>query len=180
MKSVRSLAAHCVTGIRVFAAPIVAGCVVDGWFGLAATMYVLAAISDFGDGWVARRLNVASNVGRWFDHLADIVFLLAGFGALVARGVVPLMVPVSIFAAFSFYVVDSMRQSATRSLIGSRIGHLSGILNYGILGVLLFDGALGGAVVPGWLLTFAFAAVPLYSAAAIAGRLASGRIAWVR
>ncbi len=173
MPSLRNLAAHFVTGTRVCAAPVV-----RGWFGLAATMYVLAAISDFGDGWVARRLNVASDAGRWFDHLADIVFLLAGFGALAARGSVPMVVPLSIFAAFSFYVVDSMRRSVTRSLIGSRIGHLSGVLNYGILGALLVDGALGGGVVPGWLRTVTFAAIPLYSAAAIGGRLVSGRVAW--
>jgi cardiolipin synthase len=38
---------------------------------LALLLFVLAAISDFFDGWIARRYQAASPVGRLFDPIAD-------------------------------------------------------------------------------------------------------------
>lgn len=165
------LAAHFLTAIRIVAAPCFAVALLEERFGLGVGLIALAAVTDFADGRVARRLGTASDAGRWLDHLADIAFLLSGFGALVALGRVPLYVPVAIAAAFSFYVVDSVRRSGRRSLIGSRLGHLSGVLNYGILVGLVVDASLGGAVLPIELRGAALGAVPLYSAAAVLGRL---------
>jgi phosphatidylglycerophosphate synthase len=164
-------AAHLVTAIRIVAAPCFAVSLLEERFALATALIVLAALTDFADGRVARRLGTASEAGRWLDHFADIGFLLSGFGALAALGRVPLYVPMAIAAAFAFYVVDSVRRSARGSLIGSRLGHLSGVLNYGILVGLVVDASFGDAVLPKDLRAVALGAVPLYSAAAILGRL---------
>ncbi len=173
MGSFGSVAAHLVTGLRVAAAPLFAWSILAGRGEVAALLFAVAAATDLADGWVARRLGVSSDAGRWFDHIADIVFLLCGYVALVAGGIAPAVVPVAISASFAFYVGDSLRRSQGRSLIGSRLGHFSGVVNYGILGAVVFDAALGGGVVPPALRDLAFAAVPLYSAAAIIGRLAA-------
>jgi CDP-diacylglycerol--glycerol-3-phosphate 3-phosphatidyltransferase len=42
------------------------------WWALG--LFLLASITDFFDGWVARRLDCASNLGLFLDPLADKVF----------------------------------------------------------------------------------------------------------
>src|SRR5690606_7049774 len=46
---------------------------------------VLAALTDFSDGWVARRLG-ASRIGAVVDPVADKLFMAAAFGVLLFSG----------------------------------------------------------------------------------------------
>lgn len=58
---------------------------------IALTLFVLAAISDYYDGWLARRLGVRSRLGQFLDPMADKVLVL---GTLVALAVLmPAVVP---------------------------------------------------------------------------------------
>jgi phosphatidylglycerophosphate synthase len=108
------------------------------------------------------------------NHAADIVFILAALGLYVALGVVPWWVPASMAAAFAVYVADSLRRSHARpSLIGSRIGHVGGICNYVLVGVLVGNHTLGLGWLPASALRGLFLLVPIYSAASIATRLVS-------
>ncbi|MEO8603710.1 MAG: CDP-alcohol phosphatidyltransferase family protein [bacterium] len=141
-----------------------------GW--PAAAIFTAVALSDFVDGRVARRLGVASRLGRVLDHGADIGFLLAALATYVAVGLAPWWVPASIAASFAVYVGDSLRASAARpQLLGSRLGHLGGIANYVIVGVLVGNHTLGLGWIPPWLMACLFAAVPLYSGLSIVSRL---------
>lgn len=54
---------------------------------LAAALFLVAAISDWYDGWYARRYNAMSPFGAFFDPLADKIFIGAAFFAFVALGV---------------------------------------------------------------------------------------------
>ena len=57
-------------------------------------MYVIAAASDFLDGFVARRLNQKSNLGAMLDHVADkilvisVLFMLAATNYLSASALI--------------------------------------------------------------------------------------------
>jgi phosphatidylglycerophosphate synthase len=146
----------------------------SGW--PAAGVFAVVAVSDFADGRIARRFTAESAAGRVLDHAADIAFILAALGLYVALGVVPWWVPASMAVAFGVYVADSLRRSPARpSLIGSRIGHLGGICNYVLVGILVGNHTLG----LGWLsastLRLLFLLVPMYSAASIATRLLSAQ-----
>ena len=66
------------TYARIAAVPAVAGLILWGghparWAALA--IYVLAAISDFLDGWLARRWKQQSSLGRMLDPIADKVLV---------------------------------------------------------------------------------------------------------
>jgi len=108
------------------------------------------------------------------DHVADVVFLVAGFAAFAARAVAPWWVAASIAAAFALYVADSLR-GGRGTLIGSRLGHLGGVLNYALLGALLVGdrwqlwAPIGPISAP-----LVLSVVPLYSGAAIVERLRAG------
>lgn len=57
---------------------------------IAAAVFLVAAISDWYDGWYARRYNAMSAFGTFFDPLADKIFIGAAFFAFVALGVLEL------------------------------------------------------------------------------------------
>lgn len=180
MSSTRALwerhAANLVSVSRVALSPVYVALVLDGrpalgW--LAGLIFALVALSDVVDGRIARRFASESPIGRFLDHFADIGFLMAAFGAFVARGEAPWWVPAAVAGAFSFYVLDSWVRSAPRqpSLIGSRIGHAGGVANYVLVGVLTFNHAAAiEALAPDFMLLL-FALVPIYSGAAVVARL---------
>ncbi len=48
---------------------------------VAAVIFFFGAISDYFDGWLARRYNMVSDTGKWLDPLADKVLILGCFWA---------------------------------------------------------------------------------------------------
>lgn len=63
--------------------------VVDRHFGLALAAFLIAALSDILDGWLARRWDQCTPLGKVLDPIVDITFNLGVFCALFAAGVIP-------------------------------------------------------------------------------------------
>ena len=55
----------------------------------AFLVFVLASLSDFADGYVARHYNQISNFGKFMDPLADKVLVMAAMCFFVERGRMP-------------------------------------------------------------------------------------------
>lgn len=69
---------NCITILRFLLAPIICAIVFYGfcnnnityqWIG--SFLFIIAAISDFLDGFLARKLNIESQFGKCFDNIAD-------------------------------------------------------------------------------------------------------------
>ncbi|MEP7091726.1 MAG: CDP-alcohol phosphatidyltransferase family protein, partial [Nocardioidaceae bacterium] len=58
----------------------------DGW---ALAVLFVSGISDFADGYLARRLNQTSRVGEILDPVADRLYILSTVVGLAARGIIP-------------------------------------------------------------------------------------------
>lgn len=59
---------------RILAVPVICVLVATGWESLrwlAAILFVLAALTDWLDGFLARRMNLNSALGRMLDPIAD-------------------------------------------------------------------------------------------------------------
>ena len=56
---------------------------------VAFALYLLGAISDWADGWVARRYNIVSLFGKLMDALTDKILNTGMFIALLAFGLLP-------------------------------------------------------------------------------------------
>ena len=76
--------------IRLAGVPVflwlVLGPEADGW---ALGLLVLSGITDFLDGWLARRLNQTSVVGQILDPVADRLYILAVVVGLALRDIIP-------------------------------------------------------------------------------------------
>jgi len=166
-------AANAVTAVRIVLLPVMLACIASEERWMAPVVFLTVAASDFLDGRVARYYGAESRAGRIFDHSADIAFILLTFGMYVGRGVAPWWVPASIALSFGVYVTDSLlrgRASGDVHLIGSRIGHLGGVMNYALIGVLVFNETAALHWIPDAALNVVFLLVPIYSGAAIVTR----------
>jgi cardiolipin synthase (CMP-forming) len=65
----------------------------DGW---ALALLMVSGITDFLDGWLARRLNQTSVVGQILDPVADRLYILAVVVGLALRDVIPWWAAVSL------------------------------------------------------------------------------------
>lgn len=114
-------------------------------------LFGLIAATDLLDGWLARRLQQVSGLGRWLDHLCDVGFILIALGFFVTRAVVPWWLPVSIAWAFSLYAINSCCWRAAQpppSLLGRRLGHVGGVLYFAVVGLVTMQWCSGGALLP--------------------------------
>ena len=72
---------------------LVLGPEADGW---ALGLLVVSGITDFLDGWLARRLNQTSIVGQILDPVADRLYILAVVLGLALRDVIPWWMAISL------------------------------------------------------------------------------------
>ena len=171
--------ANLVTGLRVVLTPVfvAALCLRDrsGVGLLAVFVFAVIAASDVLDGHIARRWGTESGAGRTFDHVADICFLMAALSTYAVLGTAPWWVPAAVGGSFGAYVLDSWLRNGEggAGLIGSRIGHTAGVLNYALVGVLVCNNTAGIGLLSAGLLRDLFLLVPIYSALAVVARLAS-------
>lgn len=77
--------------LRIALTPVVMGLIlarsdVNHAFGIAAALFVVAAVSDFLDGYLARRWNVSTVLGSFLDSVADKILVTGVLFALVEAG----------------------------------------------------------------------------------------------
>jgi phosphatidylglycerophosphate synthase len=108
-----------------------------------ALLFVIAVITDFYDGKLARHLHQTSPLGGLFDHATDAAFVTCGCWALASIGLINPWLPWLIPAAFIQYMLDSKALSGV-SLRMSNIGRTNGVAYYVLLGT-----AIGGELL-GW------------------------------
>ncbi len=89
----------------------------QSWAFLVATLlFVLASITDFFDGYLARRLKVVSSLGVFLDLTADKVFVSAILIAMVQIGLVPAWI-VFIIITREFLVTGLRSMAAARGKV---------------------------------------------------------------
>lgn len=177
-RRVRRHAANVLSLLRMALAPAFASSALaadrGGSAWVTAAIFALVAASDVVDGRVARRYGTASSRGRALDHAADIAFLLVALATYVALGALPWWVPAAVGASFACYAVDARWPPPRPPRWGAdRLGHLGGIGNWVLVGVLVGNHSAGLEwLSPGAMLVMSVAVLG-YSAAAVAGRLAA-------
>lgn len=80
--------------VRLACAPFFVWLLADGELVAAAALLAVLGASDWVDGWIARRFDQGSDLGKVLDPVADRVLLLVGAIALLVHGSVPVVVGV--------------------------------------------------------------------------------------
>lgn len=88
---------------------------------LALPLFIVGAITDYLDGWFARRMKAVTGFGKFFDPLADKFLTGAAFLAFVVLSIIPLwMVLVIIFRDVLTTSMRFMPYGKNKSLVTSK------------------------------------------------------------
>ena len=116
------LAPHILTALRLMAAPLLWWLIGERAFAWALVTLLLAMISDYADGQIARRWGRPTTAGAYFDVVADFAVIMAVFVGLAARGMFPPWLPVLIAAAFALFLATSRARENIYDPVGRYIG----------------------------------------------------------
>ncbi len=115
---------------RLILAPVVAGLIVWAGYGVfrhglifaglvygaAATLFVIAALTDWLDGMLARRLNAVTPLGAALDHIADKLLTAGAMIALAAT-----VFPLDLIVATLVLVLRDLAVSGLREGYGDKL-----------------------------------------------------------
>lgn len=85
-----------ITFVRLALVPVLAYCAVTEAYGLAAAIFLAAALSDLLDGYVARRFKVVTKLGAFLDPVGDKLNMLVATVALAWQELLPIWLAVAI------------------------------------------------------------------------------------
>ena len=115
---------------------------VDKWIALA--LFVAASVTDFLDGYIARKYNLVSNFGKFMDPLADKLLVGAAMICLVEMGRLPAWVVILIISRE--FIISGFRLIASDNgvvIAASYWGKFKTVFQMAMIIVLICN--LGGA-----------------------------------
>ncbi len=143
------------TWTRIVAIPLIVG--VFAWPGLsqsemnvaATVLFVLFAVTDWLDGYLARKLNQTSSFGAFLDPVADKFLVCASLLVLVDLARVDVLVALIIIGRE--IAISSLREwmaqiGASKSVAVHMVGKVKTTVQMVAIPFLLFDGLLFGLI----------------------------------
>src|SRR5215467_4849625 len=85
-----------ITLVRLGLVPILAYCVISRAYAAAATIFLIAALSDLADGYIARRFKLVSRLGALLDPIADKLNMLVTTVLLAWQELLPIWLAIAI------------------------------------------------------------------------------------
>ena len=126
----------------------------------AYTLGVITGLSDFVDGYVARKYNIISDLGKLLDPLADKIFLTAVLVVFISDSIVP---PWIVFIILSReFIVNGLRVYATQKgfiLAASKWGKAKTMTQFiflALAGIVWFLGGFPEIIIPSFIKTSLF------------------------
>ncbi len=93
------------SSFRIFAAFAIIGTLMTGMYKTTVILFLLAALSDFFDGYLARKYNVCTKMGNVLDSIADKFLIVNSFVLLcIMMPVWFIVIPVIIMIGRELYV----------------------------------------------------------------------------
>ena len=142
------------TWARIIAIPLVVGVFylpLDGptrnW--LATVLFIVVALTDWLDGWLARRMNQTSSFGAFLDPVADKFLVCAALLVLVHLNRVHALVAFVIIGRE--IAISALREwmaqiGASRSVAVHMLGKVKTVVQMVAIPFLLYDGLLFGLI----------------------------------
>ncbi|NHI93356.1 MAG: CDP-alcohol phosphatidyltransferase family protein [Candidatus Lokiarchaeota archaeon] len=102
-------------------------------FIIAFILLLIAGFSDIIDGIVARKLNVASNFGAYFDACTDFSLIIIVFIGFVIIQVYPFWILILICFMFFQFLITSRQKKPVYDPVGKHLG----TIHFIIIGITL-------------------------------------------
>ncbi|MBV9062478.1 MAG: CDP-alcohol phosphatidyltransferase family protein [Alphaproteobacteria bacterium] len=93
------------TALRLLAAPVLAAFLLYGYQMYAFVVFAFAGFTDLADGFLAKKFDLTTQVGRYLDPAADKLLMLAAFLALAATHQAPLWLMIVVIGRDAAIVV---------------------------------------------------------------------------
>lgn len=84
--------------------------IVDSKYFICGIIFVIAAITDFLDGFLARKYNLVTDLGKVMDAIADKLLVNGVLVILATEGLIPVIIPVVVVSRD--IIVDSIKMVA--------------------------------------------------------------------
>src|SRR5580704_3602337 len=91
--------ANALTTLRILLVAPFVSLIHRGDYGLALAVFFAASVTDFADGYVARKFNQQSTLGRVLDPLADKILIAAAFVVMAISHATLPSIPIWLAAA---------------------------------------------------------------------------------
>jgi phosphatidylglycerophosphate synthase len=116
------------------------------WWMSLLLLYVCIALSDFFDGWLARKAGAPSHVWGQIDASADIAFTSLSLAAAAWLGYVGPWVPAGIAVLGGRFLLRNLRHQPTLQgrLIEDRAGKAAGVVYYLLVGAVAIELSVAG------------------------------------
>jgi len=153
------------TSFRIIFIPFVIALLYFDQFLWAVFLFFILSITDFFDGYLARKLNAVSDFGKLMDPIADKILVISVLMLLVEKGIAP-SVPVIIITAREIFISGWRAHvgSSGKIIAASMSGKVKTVLQ--ILAVIMIMLNLPFAILVLWISVLA----SLYSGAEYIGR----------
>jgi len=93
---------------------------------------IMAISSDMIDGYLARKLNAASNKGAYMDVAADFILIITCFTAFIIRGWYPPLILLLITVMFLLFIATSNHEKPVYDPLGKYLGSI-------LMGIILLS-----------------------------------------
>ncbi|WP_434335790.1 CDP-diacylglycerol--glycerol-3-phosphate 3-phosphatidyltransferase [Mycoplasma capricolum subsp. capricolum] len=91
------------------------------WF-FSGVIFIIASLTDFLDGWIARKYNLVTNFGKFFDPIADKLLVNATLILFSSLGVLPIWMTVVLILRDTFIDFIRMILSSKGITLAAGIG----------------------------------------------------------
>lgn len=162
--------ANALTLTRIVAIPlIVAAFYLDqptsAW--VAFALFVYASITDYLDGWVARRYDQVTDFGRFLDPIADKLLIAAVIVMMIASGAIAgALVIAALLILLREVFVSGLREFLGTKSVGMPVSSLAKwktAVQMVAFGLLLLSGAISGIATVAAVLLWLAAALTVYT-----------------
>ncbi|MEK9772389.1 MAG: CDP-diacylglycerol--glycerol-3-phosphate 3-phosphatidyltransferase [Opitutae bacterium] len=113
---------------------------------IALLMFLFGALTDWLDGWLARRLGQVSDFGKFMDALVDKIFTMGTFVSLLALGIVGLwaLFPILLILAREFLITGLRLVAAAqgKTLAAEKAGKVKTVMQITSISLYLLQGAI--------------------------------------
>jgi cardiolipin synthase (CMP-forming) len=167
---------HILTSLRLVASPLLVWLIVQGRFASALLVVLLAGVTDWLDGFTARRLGVTGKLGLILDPLADKVMLVTLFLVLAYVALIPLWLVALVMGRDLVIVIGALLVRMFRGIrkfTPSMLGKVSTFFQITFVLLVLLYAAIPIALLL-WLKVLALILTAAFTAASGAGYVYRG------